>query len=881
MPFLPALIAAIIGLGLSVFATKVVQENETSRIRLEFERRVENHLRALEHGMVERVRLIEELRGLFGNSGQGSREDFHVFLSRVDFAWSNAKALAWVPISSGWDKRDMPTYFCEPEPDCRDFLSGYVFAEENWRRGSRSGREGGKTVAFALFEGMPKRETGLGIVTPIFQTGEFEASVSGTGKLPLIGYVIGIFSFGAMVEDILNSQTAPSGLDVYFYRGAEAKPEELVHLHGSRSASLSQGARNEHEVLVSGNFIREFKIADQMWTVVFRPVPEALRQLKSNEAIAALVLGILVTAPFSVYLVLSVRRTSKIEKIVTARTAELHDTNIALKTQSSMVQFLCSVAVRANEASGIEEALEIGLKEVCRFIGWPAGHAYLVTDDGSELLRSTGIWWMREGVEIRQLRTATSMAEVRRGESLPGKVWASKQPIWSEECGTEDNDARSRAAKADGIQTSFALPIWGGPDVAAVLEFFSFESISRDPSLVQALDFIGVQLGRVVERNMAEEELRAARDQAEQANVGKSKFLAAASHDLRQPLQAMNMFVNVLSAHKWDQDSRDVIGHLKDSVVSLEGLLSALLNISKLEAGLVLPKKCDFLLREMFQRLEIEFRPLFESAGLRINVVTPSLAIHSDPVLLESILRNLLANALHYTETGHVLLGARRRAASLQVGVWDSGIGIPEDQQEAIFQEFYQIGRGSGEEGEGVGLGLAIVTRLGKLLGHEIKVRSKLGKGSAFTLEVPFSETPLSLSSPSAEKTESPSAFSMSGKTVMVIDDEERVRIAMRYQLESWGSVVVTAASIGEALDEVSKHVPDLILADYRLSKRETGRKAIRALRKKTKIEIPGILFTGDTEPKRLQKAEKSDLRLLHKPVTPETLRTAIQVELG
>lgn len=697
------MLAAIIGFGLSVLATQMVLDNETSRLRLEMERRVENHMRALEYGMIERVRLIENSRVLFGISGEVSHNDFHVFFDRIDFAWSNATALAWAPAASGKKTQDVTVSFCAPNPVCRDSLSSHLLTKGDWQPALLRARQSGETSAVNLSDRKTEQEANLGIITPLFQRAGIGAPQPDDGKRPLVGYIIGIFSIPGMIEETLGTQTAPSGLDVYFFKGTKTSPEKLVYFHKSRSAMSPRSSPAEDDPFGTADFIRSFKVANLEWTVVFRPVPEAFSRLKSNEAIEVFIFGFLMTVLFSTYLVLSVRRTSKIEELVTARTIEL---------------------------------------------------------------------------------------------------------------------------------------------------------------------------------NVSEERLRAARDQAEQANIAKSKFLAAASHDLRQPLQAMNLFLNVLSGRDQGRKSQEIIGHLKDSVGSLEGLLNALLSISKLEAGLIIPEKSDFLLGPIFQRFEDEFRPLFKKAGLRLRAVKPSLAIHSDPALLERILRNLLANALRYTETGHVLLGARRHGAFLQIGIWDTGIGIPEDQQEAIFKEFYQIARGDEDDDEGVGLGLAIVARLGKLLGSDINVTSKPGKGSAFTLNVPLAENPMSLASPSVQTSDAALAFSIAGKVVLVVDDEEKVRLAMRYQLESWGGTVMTATSTDDALSQVAERVPDLILADYRLHKGETGHKAIKALRKKVKKEITGILFTGDTAPKRLQKAKKSGLQLLHKPVSPEDLQTAIQAEL-
>ena len=876
--FLPAILAAVIGVAISQLATKAVLNNEQNRILLEMERRAENHMRALEYGVTERIRLTEEWRVLLATSKTLSHETFRNLIRQADFVWRNAKAVVWATTASEKDKNNPLIYFCEPDPACRELLGKDRSTHDNWQAAFGDARLRKKTSTFSLLNEALQQGTDLGVITPVFQ-GLRSDGVSPDRRLrSLSGYIVGIFSFSDMVEEVLSAQTVPSGLDAYFFNKKELKSENLIHFHASRSATSSRSSKAEHDFTNTSDIVKTFRIANLEWSVVFRPIPEAMQQLKSNEAIAVLILGFLVTSIVTLYLAFIVRRTSKIEELVRARTVELHDANIALKSQTSLVHFLRTIAVRANEASSIEDALETGLEEICRFIGWPVGHAFSVTTDGTDELRSSGIWWQDDGIDIQEFYAKTSQVHISQGESLPGKVWSSKQPIFTTEF--EATDTRAQSAAQNGIKAAFGFPILCGDEVVVVLEFFTFDNVPQTPAFMQPLDFIGTQLGRVFERNMSEEKLRTARDHAEQANLAKSKFLAAASHDLRQPLQAMNLFINVLSGRNQNRDNKEIFGHLKDAMGSLGDILNTLLNISKLEAGLIVPRKSDFHINGIFQRFEDEFQPLFKKAGLELRVIMRSGTVHSDPVLMERILRNLLSNALRNTDKGRVLLGALRQGNSLRVGVWDTGKGIPEDQLDLIFKEFFQVERGNEDVEEGVGLGLAIVARLAKLLNHEISVKSKLGKGSAFMIKVPLMLKANNPSLPAKVSDISPSVFSLDGKVVLVIDDEEKVRIAMRYQLERWGGEVIKAASIGEALSRISKKVPDLILADFRLRKGELGHKAIRALRKKSKQEIPGILITGDTAPKRLQKAEKSGLRLLHKPISADVLRVAIQEEL-
>ena len=491
---------------------------------------------------------------------------------------------------------------------------------------------------------------------------------------------------------------------------------------------------------------------------------------------------------------------------------------------------------------------------------------------------SAGIWHGGDDENGSAFLAACRDIQITDGDDPASRAFASGRPVWVEDCSPVLSRRRAAAAREAGLRAGVAFPVLIGSRVVAVLEFYSFDDGEHDTALMQALSYAGTQIGRVVERRNSEHELLAAKDEAERANMAKSKFLAAASHDLRQPMQALNLFVNVLSSNLRDDDgAQDIVGQIKESVRSLEGLLHALLNISKLEAGLVVPEITSFSMNDLFRRLKAEFDPLAERAGLRLGVVPSNVIIRSDPVLIERILRNLLSNAIRYTDHGGVLLGCRRRHHMLRIEVWDTGVGIPAEKQKAVFQDFYQIPTDSEDRAEGLGLGLAIVERLTRLLAHRLDLRSVPDRGSVFAVEVPTATA--------AETTEEtamgdgtvplvPIADHAARGVVMVIDDEPAVLKAMTAQLEAWGHKVVAAASIDEAVKMVGKkkRAPDLIIADYRLGKGETGDKAIKVIRKKLGSDVPGVLFSGDTAPKRLRKAQKSGLSLLHKPVPPDDL---------
>lgn len=377
-------------------------------------------------------------------------------------------------------------------------------------------------------------------------------------------------------------------------------------------------------------------------------------------------------------------------------------------------------------------------------------------------------------------------------------------------------------------------------------------------------------------QQLFEDELFDAKEAAEEANVAKTRFLAAASHDLRQPMQALGMFVAVLAGRPMDAAQATLVARIQDSVTALEGLLNSLLDMSKLEAGLVVAHHAEFPVVGMMERLAAEFEPLCAAAGLSLTVVPTKAVVRSDPALLERILRNLLNNAVRYTKTGRVLFGCRKQGRKAVFQVWDTGIGIPQAEIRNIFREFHQIGNLGRDRRQGLGLGLAIVERLSQLLDHPIAVRSQEGRGSMFSVQVPLATRAPAAVVPSQLQL----GLARKGAAILVIDDEPDVRESLELLLESWGHVVLSAASAEDALRRLQGwgRVPDLVIADYRLQNGDTGGQAIARVEVHLRpvAKLPAIILTGDTAPERLQQAQALGHGLLHKPVQPETLRCMI-----
>ncbi|MDA0305788.1 MAG: PAS domain-containing hybrid sensor histidine kinase/response regulator [Proteobacteria bacterium] len=399
-------------------------------------------------------------------------------------------------------------------------------------------------------------------------------------------------------------------------------------------------------------------------------------------------------------------------------------------------------------------------------------------------------------------------------------------------------------------------------------------SMIPDVSPAGEVDGFFVMVQDMMARKYAEETLAKAKETAEENSASKSRFLAAASHDLRQPMQALALFIDVLAGRTHDEESGDIINKIQASSKALEGLLNTLLDISKLDYNLVKPALRNFSAGELTTRLAEEITPLAEKKGIELIHIASSLRVRSDPGLLDRILRNLLTNALSNTEEGKILFGCRRRGKELRFEVWDTGTGIPEDQIELLFEEFYQWNETGGTRSNGLGLGLAIVDKLVKLLRHRVEVESQVGRGSVFKVRVPISTT---------EKEDSPKDTLgadkvANGALIVGIDDDPAVRDALSLLLQSWGFEAVTAASEEDAVNQLAavNRSPDLVIADYRLQKSDKGAHAIKAIRNRWGQEIPGLLLTSSTDPKGVKEAQEMGFQVVQKPIRPEKLKAVV-----
>lgn len=373
-------------------------------------------------------------------------------------------------------------------------------------------------------------------------------------------------------------------------------------------------------------------------------------------------------------------------------------------------------------------------------------------------------------------------------------------------------------------------------------------------------------------------ELRERKEEAERANLAKSRFLAAASHDLRQPMHALGLFIADLARKEHDSDNRYVIDRISASAEAMENLLDGLLDISKLDAGVVPVSIKSFALGPIFERIESDFASSARERGLRLRICPTSLWVESDPLLLERILLNLIGNALRYTPRGAVLVAARRRGTRVRIEVRDSGLGIPQEAQDSVFQEFVQLDNPARDRSKGLGLGLAIVRRLAELLGHTVGLRSAPGRGSVFSVEV--RQVRPVVDAPAAG---GPTQHDLTGEVVAMVDDDTLAQQSLAGLLRAWGCFVVASDSLQglfDALDETGVE-PRIIISDFRLPGDKDGLDVIAAVRACYNPRLPGLLLSGDTGPETLRRATDHGVPLLHKPVRPARLRAALTHLLG
>ncbi|MBK3867372.1 response regulator [Pseudomonas stutzeri] len=426
--------------------------------------------------------------------------------------------------------------------------------------------------------------------------------------------------------------------------------------------------------------------------------------------------------------------------------------------------------------------------------------------------------------------------------------------------------------RKDGSAIHVVMNLLLKPDEEGLVEGFVADVTERKLAQLRLL-----QLNEELEQRVAERtcELREARDAAEAANLSKDKYLAAASHDLLQPLNAARLLVSTLRERSLPASEQHLVERAHQALEGAEDLLTDLLDISKLDQSAIKPDIDVYPLDDILLPLVSEFQPVAAAAGLELKHYIPRYAIKSDFRLLTRILRNFLSNACRYTDHGSVLIGARRRAGTLRIEVWDSGRGIPQEDLQSIFLEFNQLGTGKSAKSSGVGLGLAIVERIAKMLDYRVLVRSRPGCGSVFSIDVPLAEA-VPRERISAPVIAPQLGDPLPGRRLLVIDNEESILHSMAALLGQWGCTVVTATDEQSALAALNGVAPDAILADYHLDQGITGWEVVLAVREHFADTLPVVMITADRSDQCRQQLQGCGVPVLNKPVKPGKMRSVL-----
>lgn len=435
----------------------------------------------------------------------------------------------------------------------------------------------------------------------------------------------------------------------------------------------------------------------------------------------------------------------------------------------------------------------------------------------------------------------------------------------------------TRLRRKDGSTLDVMMNLLLKPDEEGLVEGFVADITERKLAQLRLLQLNEQLEQRVAERTL---ELRKARDAAEAANHSKDKYLAAASHDLLQPLNAARLLISTLRERGLPASEQALVERAHQALEGAEDLLTDLLDISKLDQQAIKPDIEVYRLDEVLLPLVSEFQSVAEAQGLGFDFYIPAYALRSDFRLLTRILRNFLSNACRYTARGRVLLGARRRGENLRIEVWDTGQGIAADQMQSIFLEFNQLGVQRAAERAGVGLGLAIVDRIASMLGYSVQVRSQIGRGSVFSIDVPLAENP------TQRAAEAPAVMAgpgdpLPGRRLLVVDNEESILHSMAALLGQWGCDVLTAVDQDAAMAVLEGSPPEIILADYHLDQGVTGWEVATAIRAHFGRAIPVVMITADRSDQCRRQLQGLDVPVLNKPVKAGKMRSVLSHLLG
>ncbi len=833
------IVAAVLGIGISIALFKLSRAANEAADRAHLETHAVSLAHAVRQAVSARVLLLDHLRAhIDGAPDAVPREEFATYVAEYSHLIPSLRAVGWSPRIAERGAARQPLSLVEPVSGNERLQGLDLAAVPELGRGIELARDRGRPAILApvRLPGDDDARVTLVMVLPAFAGGGVPDDLPRRREL-FRGALVGVF----LAEDLLRRTLSdlPWGLFSGAVTVAMADGTEAV-LFASEGAAPRPGVSVAHPV----------GLGDPAWRLVLSPSasPGALQQRALEWG--ALLGGLLLTLLLLSFLAVTLGRARKIEALV-------HAVGTANEVLRSEVQ----ARTTAEEAV---RRLNVRLLDQIRDREQAEAALRASEDMFRQALAPTGVVVFAQDAELRYTWIFNSRVE---GDDPIGKTDA-------ERMGPNDAEVlrtlkRKVLADGAGRREIVRLELLGGSYYDLSLQAL------RDPN-----GTVNGVIGTAIEIT----ELIQARAEAERANAAKSRFLAAASHDLRQPMVGLRLFLELLAETRMNDEQRGYLDRATGSLAATENLLNALMDVSALESGKIRPQFRAVSLATLADSVAeaCQAEALEKNVALRTRHCLRhgcEGTVRTDPVLLERILRNLVVNAIRYAPGGQVLVACRCRGGAAMVEVWDTGVGIPEDKIERIFEDFYQIQHSRVGGGVGLGLGLSTVARMAKLLGYRIEVRSRVGRGSMFRIIIPTAPMVVSVG---PDLQTSGAAGNLSGAVVAVVEDDPGQLRPLVTSIEKWGCRVVAGDS-GDAVEAAlaaAGLLPDLLVSDYWL-RDETGLEVVARLERLAERRVPTVVLTGDTDSDVVATVRKAGHRLLRKPYARAALREAMSEVLS